>query len=531
MDEYTPEALVNRQEPIPVFSTPKPRQQSGSPASLHSRSSSQSKSSLQDRLFAKLLQQVIPHDDEDETDSSGDKAFSTSPKRPAFSLPTMTNNFRRFNARIGVVFLFQNRVERLLSWKKPTHTLSLLFVYSFICLDPHLLLVLPVVVLLLFIMVPAFVARHPPPPTTSTSSTTPYYSYDGPALAPARTIRPAPETSKDFFRNMRDLQNCMADFSDIHDATIAVFAPLTNFSNEKLSSTIFLGCTIATVVLFISAHLLPLRLVLLAGGNAAILSSHPTIRQFFQDIVHDVGVGTPELGSPVSEDVPGVSVPATPSAAMSAMESLADISVDSDPEEREVEIFEVQHRAPGTSESGWENFIFSPLPYDPLSPSRIAGDRPRGCRFFEDVRPPYGWAWKSKKWELDLDCREWVVERMITGVGFEIPGVTAEGNAITDEVGGWVWDLPPSPLSREDDEEITTLAYGDLQPEVPTPQSKGGSISKNTDKEKPSARDWEEAAPASYGIGEWRRRRWVRVVQRMSLPPPEVVTYSTLGHG
>lgn len=428
-----------------------------------------------------------------------------------------------------MVFLFQNRVERLLSWQKPTHTLSFLFVYSFICLDPHLVLVLPLAVLLLFIMVPAFITRHPPPPSTSTSSITPYYSYEGPALAPARTIKPASETSKDFFRNMRDLQNTMADFSDVHDATISVFNPLTNFSNEKLSSAIFLGCTVAAVGLFLTAHLLPLRLVLLAGGNAAILSNNPKFRQFFQNLIQDVGGG--DLDSPVSQgdesqDRFGAAIPKDPSAAMSALEKLTDISVDTDPEEREVEIFEVQHRAPGTSESAWESFLFSAQPYDPLSPSRIAGDRPRGCRFFDDVRPPPGWKWKSKKWELDLDCREWVVERMITGVGFEIPGVTPEGNAIIDEVGGWVWDLPPDSAPQREDEEITTMAYGDLEPESSSSYKRKVVPPKG----KSASQDWEETTPASYGVGEWRRRRWVRIVQRMNLPPAKIVTYSTLGH-
>lgn len=117
MDEYTPEALVNRDDPTPVFSM-KPRRRKGSPDSAHSRTSSQTKNSLQDRLFTKyedfmmerqrislltsqfrLLQQVIPADDEDDDAQPGDKASTTSPKRPAFSLPVMTNNFRRFNAR------------------------------------------------------------------------------------------------------------------------------------------------------------------------------------------------------------------------------------------------------------------------------------------------------------------------------------------------------------------------------------------------------------------------------------------------
>lgn len=332
---------------------------------------------------------------------------------------------------------------------------------------------------------------------------------------------------------MRDLQNTMADFSDIHDATIAVFAPLTNFSNEKLSSTIFMGGTVAAAVLFLTAHLLPLRLIMLAGGNVAILANNPKVRHFFLSLVQEVGGG--DLESPIidddeSSDVFGGSISKDPSATMSALEKLADISVDTDPEEREVEIFELQHRAPGASGSGWESFLFSPQPYDPLSPSRIAGDRPRGCRFFDDVRAPTGWKWKSKKWELDLDCREWVVERMITGVGFEIPGMTPEGNAIIDEVGGWVWDLPPEgSRPSEEDEEMTTMGYGDLEPESTASSKKtGASPAKGSGRVKPP-QDWEEAASASYGVGEWRRRRWVRVVQRMNLPPAGNVTYSTLG--
>ncbi|KAJ5386468.1 hypothetical protein N7509_009009 [Penicillium cosmopolitanum] len=527
MDEDA-QVLANRDEPVPVLSISKPTpQRDGSPDSAHSRSSSQSKNSIQDRLFTKLLQQVIPKDDGEDEANAGNP-LATSPKRPGFSLPLMSNNFRRFNARIGVVFLFQNRVERVLSWKTPTHTISFLFAYSFICLDPHLLIALPLVVLLLFIMVPAFITRHPPPPSTSTSSTTPYYSYEGPALAPATTIKPAPETSKDFFRNMRDLQNVMADFSDVHDATISVFAPLTNFANEKLSSTVFLIGTVAAAGLFMTAHLLPLRLIMLAGGNAAVLANNPKVRLFCQGLMEDVGNGLDNLDLPLPEgggsnqDFLGAAVPSSPSAAMSTIEQLVDISVDTDPEEREVEIFEVQHRAPGTSQSGWENFLFSPQPYDPLSPSRIAGDRPRGCRFFDDVRSPPGWKWKSKKWELDLDCREWVVERMITGVGFEVPGVTAEGRAVIDEVGGWVWDLPTESSAPNEEKDMTTMAYGDLDMDSQSQPQLQARV---------PAGDWEEAAATSYGVGEWRRRRWVRVVQRMNnIQPGGTVTYSTLGH-
>ncbi|KAI9925529.1 hypothetical protein ASPWEDRAFT_41639 [Aspergillus wentii DTO 134E9] len=522
MDESTPDAFVNRNEPIPVLSNASLEKDLKNLDSKRKRSASVTRHSLQDRLFAKLLQQVIPADDaDDESVSAGDKPISAQ-ERPAFSLPLMTNNFRRFNARIGIVFSFQNQIERLLSWKKPSHTVSFLFVYSFICLDPHLLAILPIAIFLLFVMVPAFLARHPPPPSTSTSSTTPYYSYEGPALAPAKTIEPASETSKDFFRNLRDLQNCMADFSDLHDATISMFAPLTDFSNEKLSSATFLVSTIISVLLFPASHLFPWRLILLVGGNAAILSNHPRFHEIFQSLVSDVAdeMANRSLACPPSvKDTQGLL--STPSATMSTLGSLAEISLDSFPEEREVEIFELQYRSlVPYAESQWDHFLFSPMPYDPLSPYRIAGDRPRGCRFFEDVRAPSGWAWKSKKWELDLDCREWVVERMITGVGFEIPGSATESSGANDEVGGWVWDHSTNTTSQDEDEEVTASGYGDLVSESKN-SAKPSTKDKLKEKGKAAMRDWEERSVGLHGMGEWRRRRWVRIVHRVSVPASE----------
>lgn len=373
-------------------------------------------------------------------------------------------------------------------------------------------------------MVPAFIARHPPPPSSSTSSTTPYYSYEGPALAPPKTIEPASETSKDFFRNLRDLQNCMADFSDLHDYIISMFAPVTDFSNEKLASVAFLLLSVTAVLLFPAAHLLPWRYILLVGGNALILSNHPGVQEFFQNLINDFINETtdqPSLVEKEAQDLFGISLPKTPSATMSALGPLAEISLDSYTEEREVEIFELQFWSPDPyAESRWDHFIFSPVPHDPLSPARIAGDRPRGCRFFEDVQPPSGWAWKNKKWELDLDSREWVVERMITGVGFEIPGNASDGNKPNDEIGGWVWDLPLKNTHSRDEGEAVTRSSTYDHDSTPVPASETGSpASKSTSKTRnPATRDWEEeGSVGSYGIGEWRRRRWVRVVHRVSV--------------
>ena len=51
------------------------------------------------RRHRRLLQQVIPEEEVDELDIGPDTRSSKYINRPGFSLPLMTNNFRRFNAR------------------------------------------------------------------------------------------------------------------------------------------------------------------------------------------------------------------------------------------------------------------------------------------------------------------------------------------------------------------------------------------------------------------------------------------------
>ncbi|KAI6752806.1 hypothetical protein HG530_013558 [Fusarium avenaceum] len=426
------------------------------------------KASLQDRLVEKLLQQVIPTDGDDQSDVhfEGDEQEATHTERPNFNITTMSYNFRRFNARIGVVFKFQGRVERILSWKRASHTLSLLAVYSFVCLDPYLLCVLPIAILLLGVFIPAFLARHPAPPKgTLSSEQSVGYSPQGPPLAPAATVKPVKELSKDFFRNMRDLQNCMDDFSRGHDQVVALLVPVTNFSDEALSSTLFLFLTAGGIFMTVAAQIIPWRFIFLLSGWAIVGMGHPYIGRLLA-AAHRERLKPQEAK------------------ARSWLDSWisSDVILDSSPETREVEIFELQRKTSGGGE--WEPWLFSPSPYDPLSQARIAGERSRGSRFFEDVMPPDGWEWSEKKWALDLWSREWVEERIITGVEVETEGER------------WVYDIWDE---RDERTGVVDLAAND----------------KGKQKAKPS---WEENEDGSGRRGDWRRRRWVRLVKRRAAP-------------
>ncbi|KAH8687962.1 integral peroxisomal membrane peroxin-domain-containing protein [Tricladium varicosporioides] len=498
MDEFSADTFVNRDEPIPVVRLEPQDDLAYSEGEDHSSEErkrdvlkrhgknlkenlrkaqdkvSDRGSSMQDRLLEKLLQQVIPIEDETASRNLSSSPQSEFVTRPSFNITTMSNNFRRFNARIGVVFVFQAKIIRLLSWHKPTHTLSLLATYTFVCLDPYLITVLPLALLLLGLLIPSFIARHPAPPSTISTST-PYQTH-GPALAPAPTVKPVKELSKDFFRNMRDLQNSMEDFSQVHDRIVHLLTPPTNFSNEPLSSFLFLSAFLISLLMFIASDLIPWRILFLLSGWATIALGHPTIqRQFIHTHEHYIRPQEKVAKSYMDQWISH------------------DIILDSAPQTREVEIFELQKLSHPTSE--WESWLFSSSPYDPLSEGRIRGERPKGTRFFEDVRAPEGWEWSEKKWALDLWSREWVEERIITGVEVETEGER------------WVYDLRYE--VEYDDSE-----YGDFD------------ITPKKDKDVKGKRrvlpSWEEGSDAEGEgrgrRGEWRRRRWVRMVKRKWQP-------------
>jgi hypothetical protein len=439
-----------------------------------------------------LLSQVLPTEDfsdssppngNDPSSSSGvrvkDRRSRSYVARPNFSIPTMSSNFRRFNSRIGVAFVLQNRLIHLFTWAEPTQTLSFLFVWTFLCVDPYLLPVLPLACLLFFVMVPSFLARHPEPEIHVGDADLWQGSLSGPPLAGARTIKPAPEFSKDFFRNMRDLQNCMDDFSRLHDAVLSFLTPLTNFSNENLSSMLYILLLLLSCTLFISAHLLPWRFIFLAAGYTMTALGHPTI----QDLL-----ATPENEKLLSD---------TEHEGRSMLLTLSkrDIELTPTQESREVEIFELQHRALHDEHGEYESYMFASSPYSPLSPARISGDKPRGTPFFEDVQPPRGWRWADKKWTLDLLSREWVEDRCVTGVEVEIEGER------------WVTDLHYEVLETSEADKRSSM--GKLRKKV----GSKGSRDIGAEEKEVLRRAWERHQPSRKG--EWRRRRWVRGVERI----------------
>ncbi|KAI6044749.1 hypothetical protein EDC04DRAFT_2865675 [Pisolithus marmoratus] len=181
--------------------------------------------------------------------STGLSLFTTSPRsgqtsqtllsaRDPLSLPIVSNNFRRFVARVGPVFWLQDRIEEIILWKKGwKRTVVWLAAYGFICYFPRLVLLVPHA-LLLGIML----AYYPPSGITTCAAKS----------------------------NIQAIQNLMGAFSDAHDTNTCSYP-----SHPTLMLTLISFIILLPVVM---ADILPLRLLFFLLGAGSVCALHPNAR-------------------------------------------------------------------------------------------------------------------------------------------------------------------------------------------------------------------------------------------------------------
>jgi len=170
--------------------------------------------------------------------------------------------------------MVQNKIEDVLAWRNPVETISAMTIFSLVTINPTLLISLPFIILVFALLIPSYQSRHPAPPTALGNVPTEVTQAISPAPQPAK---PAPELSRDFFMNMRDIQNSMDDFNNLYDLVRTWVIHVTTFSNEPLSSTVLAFTTVSAILLILFAQLLPTRWIVLVIGNAIILASNPSI--------------------------------------------------------------------------------------------------------------------------------------------------------------------------------------------------------------------------------------------------------------
>ncbi|QRW18065.1 integral peroxisomal membrane peroxin protein [Rhizoctonia solani] len=190
--------------------------------------------------------------------------------RDALSIQITTANFRRFVSRSGPVFWFQDRVEEIVLWKRGwCYTIAWGFVYSFMCIYPRMLLILPQLVLLAIMLInyPGSHNRRPGSPSAKGIS-------DSPTRPSPQLI--APEGSSEWYANLQAIQNLMGAISDVHELAVTV-VPYLTWATPATRSILYM--TIMTLPI----GFLPIspQQIFLGGGLSLLCIMHP----FFQNLL------------------------------------------------------------------------------------------------------------------------------------------------------------------------------------------------------------------------------------------------------
>ena len=281
-------------------------------------------------------------------------------------------------------------------------------IFSLITINPHLILSVPLFILLFALLIPSYQVRHPPPSTTVSGVPTEVTQAISPPPEPAK---PVPELSRDFFMNMRDIQNTMDDFNNAYDIVRAWVIHITTFSNEPLSSTVLAFTSIGVIVMIAFIQFLPIRWGILVLGNAGILACNPNLYRFITT-TYITPKEIERLKQIIDQFVKEDYIPPPQSKYVTFT----------------VEIFEARRLLPPVPPNhlpDWSSSIFSAFP--PQSTN--------STNKLSSISSPPGYTFVEKDWKVDENKEKWATERGVNDdTGFWI----AEIDEFDKESDGWV---------------------------------------------------------------------------------------------
>lgn len=386
---------------------------------------------------------------------------------PELSLSILASHIRKLNSRAGVFLKWQSMLVHVFSWHQPALTVSVLFVNTYLCLYPQLVVGLPIVFVLTGIMAPGFDKRHPLP---ANLLPTKYFKRHGlgaeaeefemPSLAESLRAQNKEKRDKAILELVRDLQNFLQMLVNAIEAVETFVNGVGSFQEEKKASALYLLLMAALVVVVYVASLLPAKVAVCVASWVSVLLCHPGIQK--QIKAATAKPLFPRNHPPVLSDSP--SIPPTPAPPKKRKDWLAQLSrseiiLDEAPEVRQVEIFELQRQ--GLTPRLWDPWVYTPVVYDERSAARVGQCRPPGTRFLSDVEAPAGWffadppatlnagkgtgmqeggaGWEESEkdgWTLDKQPKHWVAHRALRGIEMEV-GEAWAYDCVDGERGEW----------------------------------------------------------------------------------------------
>lgn len=454
-------------------------------AEEHQKSKEQSH--FVDRFMESLVKHTMGDGSEEAEELSSRMKDPSRSKKPPLSLRILTSNMRRLSAKMGSFFKIQYGVIHIITWRKPTKTLTFLVLYTAVCLWPHLVLALPLLFALFGVIIPAYLYRHPMDTPElikvrkrgqslldflnesndrsvifdmfdddlpdeealahqlHASSSDSYNLTQKPKLASSialKNLDVADEVEKrdktkfvksqvSLLMNMRDLQNLTTELLNSIDQGEKLSTDVVGFKDERLTTFIFyILIAVTSVVLFLGKYI-PWRIVFIQSGWAFIILCHPHTKKFLVALSKNKRAKQPAVVV-TDEEAKVVEKP------KSFLETFDrhDIIVDDQPQVRLVEIFELQKR--DVLKHEWTLYAYSKRLFDFKDPVRVSGKLPHGVDSLAKVLPPPEWKYDfgyASNWRIDQNPSEFLHARRVSQQHLSCGEKDAEG---------WIYDNLPA---------------------------------------------------------------------------------------
>lgn len=444
-----------------------------------------------DRFIERLVSHTVPKDGPDYHEINTRMKDPSRKSKAPLSIRTLGSNMKRLSSKMGSSFKLQYGVIHVITWRQPTKTLSVLVMYTAICMWPHLVVALPLIVLLFGIIVPAYLHRHPMdiPELVKTKkrgqslleyfnlseddsvvmdllnehsvefsddlSTATFSSeYSRATTATAATgsdafaqkgLNAADSLSSDnqskfvksqvsTFMNMRDLQNLTTDLLNTMDRAEKMATDIVGFKNERLTTFLFYILLIVTSVVLFVGQWIPWRIIFIQAGWIGMIICHPNAKKYIQALKKKKAAQAVEEDGDATEDEDVVEQP--PKRLPHETFDRPDIIVDDLPEVRVVEIYELQIR--NVIKHEWKLYGYSKRLFDFKDKVRISGKKPHGVDSIGKILPPKEWKFDfgfASNWQVDRNPEHFLLVR----------GVDQSHLKIKDgEREGWVYDKLPA---------------------------------------------------------------------------------------
>ncbi|QLL30309.1 hypothetical protein HG536_0A01260 [Torulaspora globosa] len=364
-----------------------------------------------DLFVEKLIARMIP-DKLPEREHFGELSEEERRKAQTVSATVLSSNLKKLTPKMPIVFELQDSIVRLLTWRNPSGTVTMLILCTMICYNPMYLITMPLLYIAFGLMVPGYIRRHPlrralypvrrvygrslieeiadsGARRTSGSASIHKYSYNGEAAESGSPALEDPLSNRvEFVSNLRDFQTASTATVQMSNSLERFLYGTAGFKDERHSTVVFLKyifwfCFLGAVSKFVNWSF-----VLSAWLWYAMIKSHPKVKKKLEAF-KTKGTKTTEV-KPKKEGL--------------------QLILDEPPEVKLVEIYEIYKQ--GITPRHWDFYKYSNQVFDPLDKYRKLQQPPPGVDNLNDVYAPSTWVFdENSAWDVDWNVKKWANER------------------------------------------------------------------------------------------------------------------------